>query len=621
MFRSETDGVLAADLPAHVNGSAVALIPVSLGTQAHHHQLFRILLHAIVPGTMLGPRASAVLAALSIKMGIKPLHTPASELMLRWKPKWNNLENPETWNTSCLSLLIDADNAHQQSDRVKLLRDDDRRLFDKLVAYKLAEANLQTTLVAKVGWTPDKTSIPIGPVVQCRACAYPRSITIMAEKSGGICGLCAASDYPSVTVKEKYAHSHVNKDDTNDTPAVWVECSTRECRAQYVVYNVTELRVRPKCYYCRQHEQAQTVECGTCLNRVIWPKEFWTSEMRMDGSTSYHCISCTTGRKSIVEVETSAHALIKENGDSWLLENKNAAIQEPFSKRSLFHVASTVGTDKFPNDVSILPEVAATQELRVKGKLVRNFTEVRSELGSWIDRRRAETVPCSLCFSDFHRSKLRAACGRHGCDQHICEGCLKSWYGTNSPGHIINPATLTCPFCRRAPAAKTLANYGMGIHAVGNLANAVKERGSWIYAWCLSCSRAQQYLERSCANGAPQEIDDFICEPCIDAEMERARLAEEIARLELAEARRMNWEATAGVEQRLREAAKVRAALSRPAKDCPGCGVPTEKTSGCDHLTCYCGVHWCWCCGKAFDVSKIYDHMNRAHGGFYGDED
>jgi hypothetical protein len=597
------------------------LVPLALGKKEHGFQLFRILLHVVLPGTMLGPRASAVLAALAIKMGIKPLANAATELMLKWKVGWNNLESPETWNTSCLSLLIDADNISRADQKTELLGANDQALFEKLVAYKLAEANLTTALTARVGWTPDKTSMPIGPTVVCRSCEYPRSVTIMAEKSGGMCGMCVVNDYPSDAVKEVRMHAHVTKQDTAETPAIWVECSSTDCRAQYIVYNVSELKVRPKCHYCRQRQKAPVLECGTCLNRVIWPKDYWTSEMRTSKAEKFQCVSCTYGRKSIVGVETSARSLVKENGDKWLLQNKDGVLKEPFSKRSLFHVASTVGPDVFLKNIAILPESTAGQDLFIKGKLVRNNTDIRSQLQSWIDRRRAEAIACSLCFSDFHRSKLRAACGRRGCDQHICEGCLKSWYGTNSLGHIINPATLFCAFCRRPPAAKTLAAYGMGIHAVGNLKNAVKERGTWIYAWCLSCSNAKQYLERSCAAGAPPEIDNFVCEPCVETELERARLEEAAARLALAEARRRNYEDAAAAEQLLRNAALRTAALARPVKKCPKCAVPTQKTDGCDHLTCFCGAHWCWACGKQFSAREIYTHMNREHGSYYGGDD
>ncbi|KAK0463853.1 uncharacterized protein EV420DRAFT_1729513 [Desarmillaria tabescens] len=58
----------------------------------------------------------------------------------------------------------------------------------------------------------------------------------------------------------------------------------------------------------------------------------------------------------------------------------------------------------------------------------------------------------------------------------------------------------------------------------------------------------------------------------------------------------------------------------RSIKKCPTCSRLLEKTEGCNHMTCPCGAHICWRCMGAFDAGEIYDHMNTAHGGIYGDE-
>jgi len=118
----------------------------------------------------------------------------------------------------------------------------------------------------------------------------------------------------------------------------------------------------------------------------------------------------------------------------------------------------------------------------------------------------------------------------------------------------------------------------MGIHAVAKLADAVSEKGEWVYAWCAGCGTAKRYVERVCAGGAPADVSNWKCEEC-----------------------------------------NVEAPLK--TKECPGCGVMTEKISGCDHIECgidSCGVHWCWHCGKQQDENVIYDHMQEEHGGMYG---
>ena len=118
----------------------------------------------------------------------------------------------------------------------------------------------------------------------------------------------------------------------------------------------------------------------------------------------------------------------------------------------------------------------------------------------------------------------------------------------------------------------------MGIHAVADLRDAVRDKGEWISAWCRQCGHAKRYIERVCAAGAPPEVANFTCDDC----------------------------------RVLKDAPK--------SKECPGCGTMTEKTYGCDHITCTvpgCGAHWCYFCGGRFDVGTIYTHMSDEHGGYY----
>eukprot|EP00928_Gymnodinium_smaydae_P007181 TRINITY_DN12595_c0_g8_i1.p1 TRINITY_DN12595_c0_g8~~TRINITY_DN12595_c0_g8_i1.p1 ORF type:complete len:514 (-),score=27.62 TRINITY_DN12595_c0_g8_i1:17-1558(-) len=51
------------------------------------------------------------------------------------------------------------------------------------------------------------------------------------------------------------------------------------------------------------------------------------------------------------------------------------------------------------------------------------------------------------------------------------------------------------------------------------------------------------------------------------------------------------------------------AILQLGAKKCPQCGVLTEKSSGCNHMTCTtCRTDWCWSCGKA--ISNVGWHYS-----------
>lgn len=175
----------ADDMPAYLaNDKGIAKIPLAFASTEYGAEFWRILLHVVVPDTFPGRRAATVLAALSIRLGLQPLLPAAEKVMLSWQDRWNNIEVPETWNISCLSLLIGADNAHGQN----LLKSEDKALFEHLVRYKILEYNLSTTLTARVPWTPEQTSMAVGPLVICKSCEFPRSVTAMGPDH--VCGVC-----------------------------------------------------------------------------------------------------------------------------------------------------------------------------------------------------------------------------------------------------------------------------------------------------------------------------------------------------------------------------------------------------------------------------------------------
>lgn len=181
---------------------------------------------------------------------------------------------------------------------------------------------------------------------------------------------------------------------------------------------------------------------------------------------------------------------------------------------------------------------------------------------------------------------------------------MTSWYGLNGPGRIINPAALGCPFCRRFPTARTLYKYGVGIHAVQGLGDAVRDQGTWIYAWCRDCGSAKQYLERTCAREAPPARANWSCEECVDRrERQRIRTNRDLAELM--------------AETGMSSEAAERICMIKP---CPQCGTMTHCVSGCGHIQCPvedCGSHWCYFCGDHFAQDIIYDHMHEVHGGIY----
>ncbi|KAJ2892806.1 dihydroxyacid dehydratase [Zalerion maritima] len=582
----------AGDLPAHVkeiSDDQCPKLPLALAQGKHNCKFWKVLLHLILEGTMITPRPAALLAALSLKMGIAPLRETAEAEMLRYKNKWNTLDIPETWNTSCLSLILDADADHRErSEGAKegLIKDDEKVLFQTLVDYKMLEHNLETTLTARIGWHPEKIRAAIGPLSVCKKCKHPRSVTIMAEN--GVCGLCVDPSCPCGACASFENPEECLNANVSEKEGTWVECFDTGCRAQYVVYNHEKLNVRAKCFYCRhgaiykeeERVPAPTVECTKCLSRMIWPKMYRPNDLDV---RTWKCPPCDANRVTIIDYETTAKKLAVENGNGWLLKNEDNKIEKPLAGGSLFKTLAAAGVEDFARKVNILPGKDKPEELRftIRGKCVRNNEGIISTLDSWVRRRKAEQGTCNLCFSDTSKKGLRSACGRKSCGQDICEDCRTGWFGINKPGNIINTAALSCPFCRRLPAPKVVRRYG--IHALPGLKDAVARSGEFIFAWCASCGYAKEFMERVCARGAPQDVGAWECGECIESK------------------------------------GKMKKGGYR---ECPGCKTMTQKLEGCDHITCPvdgCGKHWCWNCGfSANESSSIYGHMEEEHGGLYG---
>ncbi|KAI1499927.1 hypothetical protein F5X99DRAFT_419581 [Biscogniauxia marginata] len=552
-------------MPAHIRAMTnedVPRVPLSLAKEKYKREFWKILLHLVLPGTKLAARTAALLAALSVRMGIKPLMTAADTEMISWSNQWNRLDIPDIWKTSCLSLILDADKSFETRRKIGEVHDDipkdayflspgDRQLFERL--------------------QPEKSKVPIGPLVLCRCCKYPRSVTIMAD--GHMCGICAfpENEFTGRRTKQDAIHINVSRDHTESTEATWVECVVSTCRAQFIVYDVALLE---------------------CLNRVIWPAEYRPDDFSV---TKFECPACTDGRETIISLDTTPTELSRENGTGWLLRNVDNKLSNPFDKRSLFKTISAAGIEDFAAKVEILPN-SETSDLIYRGKVVHNTADIKAELSRWIKSRRAEAGTCSLCFSNFKKDALRSACGRSACQQPICDGCRRNWHDVNARGQIIRVGALYCPFCRRRPAPNAVPRTaGGGITTLGNLRHAVDEADTWIYAWCNECGFARRFAERTCVQGAPPELRHWRCDECRDRE-EREREREERAR-----------ERTA-------------ATPSPKIKNCPGCDTPTEKRDGCDHIHCPmpgCGVDWCFFCGKRVPEHDIYMHMSDEHGGWY----
>ncbi|KAF3023313.1 hypothetical protein E8E15_006833 [Penicillium rubens] len=518
----------AREIPDHISSAdpdPVVKIPLVLIKEKYNRQFWKVLLHTVEPGTKLPARSAALLAALSLRMGIVPLMKVAEQEMLAFKDKWNDPSIPQTWTLGCLTLLIGSDEAHQKQqemsltdNRSRILHPTDRTLFDRLVTFKRLEQRTCVQLRARVRRIADKTIAPVGPLVTCRECQYPQSVTLMG--SNGKCGLCLDS-YVDKERKNMYT-------DATST-AIWVECSSRSCRAQYVVHNPNGLRMsRPaKCYYCRSQgsqdnspdhvkqdeSPAPTVQCTLCLNRMIWPEEYRASFKEWD----FICPLCTSGYELTTTLEVTPQELFTENKFSWFIQDANGlevCLQNGsnfYRSESIFQIITRLGSEGFLSRIRLFP--SPEPELRYHGKPIHNSKQLVSTLQKLVADDKTSDNKCSLCFDQC--GKVYPACGRDGCPQRMCFTCVERWHKCNSAGCVINTEMLGCPFCRRYPTPRLLAKYGMLIHSVKDIGKAVRDKRKFIYAWCLECATAKVVMERSCMPEKPLELTGWICDECL----------------------------------------------------------------------------------------------------------
>jgi len=66
-------------------------------------------------------------------------------------------------------------------------------------------------------------------------------------------------------------------------------------------------------------------------------------------------------------------------------------------------------------------------------------------------------------------------------------------------------------------------------------------------------------------------------------------------------------EYTASIAEQVNATTEVISTISKP---CPGCGLPIEKSGGCNHMKCNnCNTAFCWVCGKQIDDDTFPAHF------------
>ncbi|MHB1953118.1 MAG: hypothetical protein ACYCOU_05170 [Sulfobacillus sp.] len=515
-------------------------------------EFFALLPHLLAEGSVFSLRPSVVLAAVVLTSGvsINALAPKARRFLSEVRGTWFDSELPENSSFEFAKLAL-------RCPEDAMLTSDERRFFRRLALLGGLISNGKTGIAAELPSTPYKT--PGNDYHEsCPSCGHQRSFTLMLRRDDGqlTCGICQSSPEYSALVDVAEP----------DFRSFWCECHV--CHVNYAVVGVDLLNVRPKCHGCRVHQRLRSVECRRCRNRYLdqagcFPEIF-------------DCPRCIPDRADVATCTLELCAIFAEN--------REAVCQE-------LGISLADGFDPFAPGASLFKGRNAVQELPApmspapgegrlfhSGKPIVNAGECLRRIREWVLSGNAELRECITCFREVSPREIFSSCGKPSCAGQSCRACLTTWYSQATPGGLVLPRHLGCPFCAGAPSSKVLANFARPVCALVR-APAELLDASWYYAWCLKCYRLRPAQERACTQEIP-EIRNFVCQECANSSKETKAIY----------------------------------------KPCPACEQPTEKLSGCAHITCVCGAHWCYECGGKFSVNEIYPHIYRDHLGYESDE-
>jgi len=570
--------------------------------------LMSMLPHLLVPGTVLSVRASCVLALLCVQpeTGTATLREPAAAHLRRKRGSaWLDFSAPENVSYDFIRLAHACSVEFGDAFFTGAEREALRHYF--VLGGLLVSSN--NTIRVNVAYSNRRPTTRPDYKGRCKGkCGLERSFTLLDAR--GVCALCLCPDYPHPPLSDP--RPDVTLPSTGETASSTdivkqsVLCECHACGVHYAVVRIQDLKVRPKCHFCRvetiapslKNKEDREIRCVTCDNRYLaqCPPDV------VDRNAPFECAACATVARrpecastwapvsEPAEIDVKSYVEQNFSGMAGLLSHSSLARACNNRGEEGGGEASADAVDAFSSDASGMSEKQRHHHLN--GRRVVDRPGALATLRACVQNGDREGGTCGICCETFSRTTmLEPACGRpaHRCGARVCGTCLDTWFGQAVPGRVCAPAHLTCAFCKRAPTSKTLVRHNRAllrlVRNMGSLARLTTDLDpSSLYAWCVACDRLCPVAERACCDDDPPDLvttlRDFRCDACVLP----------------------------------RGGAASSTTFHTKTMACPGCGVCTQKTFGCDHMTCVCGQHWCWVCGAAGgSATEIHDHIGEMH--------
>ena len=526
------------------------------------HLRMKYILHLVAPGTAIGGRPQMILAMLALGT---MLDADAKTVLTYHKGKWLDFRYFKEEGPLKGPLKI-PENYNSQF----------LRLISKHREYLTDEE------IAKLDWLLNILNVLRLPQIELEA-------EIM--DFGCLDGNYPDYGYKCVECKEDRPLSLVNLDGTcgycfysrecpfsfNPKSCYQIQCT--KCFAVYARDPRAQVPGRAMCHWCRQGDEyvgrSPNVQCKGCHVKFI----------TYHGLPNDLCAICAL---------TPAEA--KKQHTVTVLRRA----QEVFDPYDFVQMYTSVGIESsdlirvglIKAQETLKPCEPALQEFKTKEfDQMLNRADLYQKMLEYAKGRKVDLPECALCCNQVRTDQIGRACGRKGCSQRICNDCGTGWYGVLKPGTLILERHLVCPFCARKPDSRVIRRWCLGADWFSVQVDLDPQN---YYAWCVRCNHAKVVGERGCHAIQPNLVN-WTCDEC----QERLRnppLAHAVAAGALAPGLNL--------------------------KHCPNCDVLVDRFSGCNHITCVCGVHWCYECGlQCASAEDTLQHMRNEHGRIYAGEE
>ncbi|XP_074316175.1 putative E3 ubiquitin-protein ligase ARI10 [Silene latifolia] len=229
---------------------------------------------------------------------------------------------------------------------------------------------------------------------------------------------------------------------------------------------------------------------------------------------------------------------------------------------------------------------ANEQQVRTKVGLINNITVNHNNHDN--------NYRCGICFDDeFSIDEVRSA----NCGHIYCKTCWRTYIDITVDETGSGCLRLKCPE-PKCPAAvdrdmvTELASKEIVAKYLAYLIRSYVEFKKKNTKWCPApgCNNAIEFELGS------SDVYDIVCECqyefCFNCDEEPHRPVEcEIVK---------EW-----IMKNTSEAENTKWIIAY-SKPCPQCMKPIEKNSGCNHMTCRCGHHFCWHCARSLNTKTGY---------------